>query len=198
MDNCFIIILVILLFGLLTIHCYNLYEDFKQSEGYVFIADPFGRFGNNVKQLLNAMVVCQEKGYKLKLGSRYRRNIDWLFNVDEMVENFNKTINWTKSKSPNLIRFYYVRSEIGRVPNSRDHFTFSEKFLIPFIKIKLTPKDSDTLYIHIRSGDIFKDNGGVNPEYVQPPLSYFTKIIKETDYPKIIIITEADMRTCYK
>jgi hypothetical protein len=196
MDKCLLLILTILLFGLLTIHCYNKYENFRTDRGYVEIKSPFGRLGNNVKQLLNAMVVCKEKGFKLKLGSHFQRNINWVFDINQMIDKFNNTIVWTRKTKPNLWiehNFYFVESVIGRVPNSRDHFPLSEQFLIPYVKLKLSPKPPNHLYIHIRSGDIFKPQGqSVNPEYVQPPLAFYTKIINETDYSKIIIVTESD------
>lgn len=196
MDKCLILILTILLFGLLIIYCYNKHESFETDIGHVYIKDPFGRLGNNVKQLLNAMVVCKEKGYKLKLGSQFKRNIYWVFDINKMIDNFNNTVSWTSKTKPNLWiehNFYFVESVIGRVPNSRDHFPLSEEFLIPYIKLNLNPKSSDHLYIHIRSGDIFKPEGKkVNPEYVQPPLAFYTKIINETNYSKIIIVTESD------
>lgn len=52
--------------------------------------------------------------------------------------------------------------------------------------------DDDTLVIHIRSGDIF--GGWVHGNYVQPPLSYYKKIIKESGKEKVLLITQEDKK----
>ena len=49
------------------------------------------------------------------------------------------------------------------------------------------------LYIHIRSGDIFSQNGG-HPYYVQPPLDYYKNIITAKKWNKIFIIYEDDKK----
>ena len=46
--------------------------------------------------------------------------------------------------------------------------------------------DSNDLYIHIRSGDIFKNS--INPYYAQPPLCFYEKIIENFSFRKIFII----------
>ena len=53
---------------------------------------------------------------------------------------------------------------------------------IPEVQIK--PND---LYIHIRSGDIFLND--INPNYAQPPLCFYQKIIIENNYNNIYIFS---------
>lgn len=50
--------------------------------------------------------------------------------------------------------------------------------------------NQDNLVIHIRSGDIFTYN--INPNYAQPPLCFYEKIINENNYSKIFIVSSGN------
>ncbi|MBD3170986.1 hypothetical protein GF326_00800 [Candidatus Bathyarchaeota archaeon] len=51
--------------------------------------------------------------------------------------------------------------------------------------------DDDTLVINIRGGrDIFRKKH-INPEYFQPPLSYYQKIIEDGGYEDILLVTDS-------
>jgi len=52
--------------------------------------------------------------------------------------------------------------------------------------------NDDTLVIHIRSGDIF--GGWTHKNYVQPPLSYYKKIISEHTNDDVLILTQEDRK----
>ncbi len=54
-------------------------------------------------------------------------------------------------------------------------------------KIKINPSD---LFIHIRSGDIFKYSPNNNINYAQPPLCFYQSIITNFNFTKIYIISE--------
>ena len=60
--------------------------------------------------------------------------------------------------------------------------------------LKNLPKintDINELYIHIRSGDIFLNrNPDFAPDYAQPPLCFYEKIIKKNNFSKIYIISQ--------
>ena len=52
-------------------------------------------------------------------------------------------------------------------------------------KVGINPND---LYIHIRSGDIFKPS--LNSDYLQPPLCFYQNIINNFKFRKITIISQ--------
>jgi hypothetical protein len=64
-------------------------------------------------------------------------------------------------------------------------------FKLPNINIDV---DENSLVIHIRSGDIF--NTIPHPNYIVPPLMFYTKIIDSNIYKKIYIIAEDMKNPC--
>jgi hypothetical protein len=48
------------------------------------------------------------------------------------------------------------------------------------------------LVIHIRSGDIFRTNFPLS-HYIQPPLSFYTRIIDESEFEQIYILSETHL-----
>ena len=53
-------------------------------------------------------------------------------------------------------------------------------------KYNISPYD---LYIHIRSGDIFS---GIHLRYAQPPLCFYKKIIEESKFVNIFILSNGN------
>ena len=54
--------------------------------------------------------------------------------------------------------------------------------------------DPNYLYIHIRSGDIFIKN--INPNYSQPPLCFYQKIINENNFTNIFLLSNGHENPC--
>ena len=85
---------------------------------------------------------------------------------------------------PNLFFIFFnlkVENRFGVIKN---------EILNNLPKVKINEND---LYIHIRGGDIFKDNAtnsGYASSYAQFPLCFYTKIIDENKFNKIYIISE--------
>lgn len=64
-------------------------------------------------------------------------------------------------------------------------YEFAGETLKSIPKVKV---DDNALYIHIRSGDIFKKNP--NRHYGQPPLCFYEGIIRKWGFKKVYILTE--------
>ena len=102
-----------------------------------------------------------------------------------------ETIRYDGVKSDE-IRAEIIKTRILKPRSSYDELSLAEErnkilqkaFLINNIN-KLPEND---LVIHIRSGDIF--NSKPHPNYIPPPLSYYTKEIDKYKYEKIHIICE--------
>ena len=80
--------------------------------------------------------------------------------------------------------FYYNTYNI-RLENK--FHIFKKEILRNLPKVKTNKKD---LYIHIRGNDIFQnDNPDYAPDYAQPPLCFYQKILNTYKYRKIFIIS---------
>ena len=86
------------------------------------------------------------------------------------------TIFWFNYRNtPHINRIKIIRNEVlNNVP-------------------KLNIKEND-LYIHIRSGDIFKKT--LNRIYSQPPLCFYKKIINENNYNRTFILSNGRQNPC--
>ena len=87
----------------------------------------------------------------------------------------------------NIIKnpIYYKEYNITIFPNSYINKTKIDiQFLNNIPKYSVNPQD---LYINIRSGDIFVSV--INPNYAQPPLCFYQKIINENNYNKTFIVS---------
>ena len=143
----------------------------------------FGRLGNNIKQLSNIIDIAIAYKHNIKINVKKLN----YFDLSVIEAYFNKYNNSEIITDKN--NFYYN----SKLPFPNDIFKqnieernkiLQKAFLINNIN-KLPEND---LVIHIRSGDIF--NSKPHPNYVPPPLSYYTKEIDKYKYEKIHIICE--------
>lgn len=104
---------------------------------------------------------------------------------------YNITIKVRKKKSndyilSNLDYYFYYTTYNLKLENRFN--VFKNEILNNLPKINT---DINELYIHIRSGDIFWNrNPDFAPDYAQPPLCFYKKIIKENNFSKIYIISQ--------
>ena len=143
----------------------------------------FGRLGNNIIQLKHIIhiAIAYKHNVKINVG---KLNFFDLSVIERYFDKYKNSEIVTDSS-----HFYYT----SKLPFSDDIFNqnieernkiLQEAFLIHNIH-KLPEND---LVIHIRSGDIFSSRP--HPNYVPPPLSYYTKQINKCNYGKIHIICE--------
>ena len=145
----------------------------------------FGRFGNNIMQLRNIISIAIAYKHNIKINVKKLK----FFDLSVIEKYFNKYNNSEIITDKN--NFFYN----SRLPFPNDIFKqnieernkiLQKAFLINNIN-KLPEND---IVIHIRSGDIFQRKGWIHPNYVPPPLSYYTKEIDKYKYEKIHIICE--------
>ena len=142
----------------------------------------YGRLGNNIIQLSNAIHIAIAFKHNIKINVQHR-----FFDFSLIEKYFNKYNNseiitdgynfFYKSKLP-------FSNAIFKQNIEEKNKILQKAFLINNIN-KLPEND---LVIHIRSGDIFSSNP--HPDYIPPPLSYYTKEIDKRKYKKIHIICE--------
>lgn len=150
---------------------------------------PSYRFGNAMIQLLKAIQVAKISGMKqvyfhsgfLQLSQSFFIN-----DINFTVINHNKHLNCFKND------FFVPLFHLPRVQFEIDN-NFKIFFLNSFKKVYIP---DDALVIHIRSGDIFKLKGKIEPFYGQPPCNYYRHIIHTRNWSRVILIAEDDNNPC--
>ena len=157
---------------------------------YIFFTD-INQFGNRIIILNNLIYYCEILGFKnIYLNS----DLNWY--IKDKIISDNISINMIPSRnihcnSPSIACF---KSQIDPV-----FFFFYPDYIKPQIRLNLIKYEikknlpqveinPNDLYIHIRSGDIFRK--GHHPEYAQPPLCFYKNIINNFNFTNITIIAE--------
>lgn len=162
------------------------------------ISERFGRLGNNIYQLLNILLEAEEKNDNINLQQLYYLNP--LINIKKLEREFNETHNNKKL----IIKQNFMPKDLHlikkRIVNIQKFFDVAKKYIHHNFNCNVSPLNENICLIHIRSGDIFS-NGGGHPDYIQPPLNYYKKIIDDNfdKYEKFILIPEPDYKNpCIK
>lgn len=163
----------------LTTRWFNTFSIYRPIEAIEVIK--LAGFGNNLISVLNALNIADH----LKVDNIYfNQNDFWWINPKLPVGKF-RFIQGEPSYTVNCLRddFFneYPCCNMSFEPY-QDLFISHFESILPKIEI---PKDD--LIIHIRSGDIYK--GNINVNYAQPPLCFYTSIIKKKKWRKIIILS---------
>jgi hypothetical protein len=176
----------------------------------VILQEWYGRLGNNLTQLINVIDYCERNKYVFvqkdtvfthaEKGPIYDGLTDFTRPTKDLhafIKNF--IVNFTEKEITfdnvnevcvNKIVGMFYDADIP-VPNNRKS-EILRKYILPNFKYNNKPLEDTTLVIHIRSGDIMKE--GCHGFYVQPPFSFYKKVIDENNFKKIIIVTEPDKK----
>jgi hypothetical protein len=138
-----------------------------------------GRLCNNLIQLTDAIYLAKKEGGSFELKLQH-----------SLIRNFNV-------KGPNpLPRKIYDKSLKPEI-SLKDRREILRKYILPNCRLpELVPMD--VLVIHMRGGDIIQHNPTPHPLYVQPPLSFYKRVIEDCPIKNIIIITESNSNPCAK
>ena len=152
----------------------------------IFYIKDNNNFGNTLIAINNAIFYCEIIGCNkiiLKDHNTYRK---WLITNPIYIEKINITImiGTANCKDSNVLCL-----EGG---------PFYPKFVKPQIKIQYIKEEllrnlpdlkteSNDLYIHLRGGDAFKEHPV--PDYPQPPLCFYEKIIDNNKFNNIYIVS---------
>lgn len=155
--------------------------------GFTFTSE-IGRLGNALITISNLLSVAKQTSSRVLLPE----NIDSLKNLIDtntsILHNFGSkydTCNKITIKDNFFRRDYFMGVF---VPDNT--LLDISRVLKSHVKPRMNKvMGDDTLVIHIRSGDIMDAEGG-NDEYVQPPLSFYQKIIIENNFTSIVIVCE--------
>ena len=145
-------------------------------------------FGNAIVLLNNLLYYCEI----LNISNIYLNSKkNWPISQNITSKKINISIISKKNldfKNKNIVTFDKKNIYFQRVikPEIRIDLLKNEiKKNLPKIKINQTD-----LFIHIRSGDIFKYRPNINSNYAQPPLCFYQSIITTFNFTKIYIISQ--------
>jgi hypothetical protein len=152
-----------------------------------FLPQWFGRFGNNIQQISNAIYYC--KKYEIHFDMAPHPIIEDLvlpFGEKHMPGEDNQ---WSY--------FYFLEGQECNFPNEDitvlnfQRKEICEKYIYPKLKIDHSKVEEqfDGLVIHLRSGDVFSNP---HSHYVQNPFFYYVKLIDEYYRGNTIILAEDD------
>lgn len=136
----------------------------------------FGRLGNNIQQVSNAIYFCKKN--KMNFVSP-KHNM-----FDQIRINFGNDSYYSS-------RFFFFNGPEKDFFCKQKELRENRKkiineFVVPKIRLKKIDLKEDVLVIHIRSGDIF--NGSPHNQYVQNPLHFYERIAK--NYSNVILVTQ--------
>jgi len=167
-------------------------------KGYkIKLTDWVGRLGNHLVQVATAIWVAQ-KTESLLILPRHTILKRRLFDFR------NSSNNSCNEVVEGQFLFDYERIQCPAM-RDRDRRIILQDYLYDFlVREKITDKlrdkirwqkivepDENTLIINIRSGrDIFRQQPPPQDDYMQPPLSFYQKIIESHNYRNCLIVTE--------
>ena len=158
----------------------------------LFLPKWFGKFGNNIQQISNAIYYCEKHGIKFTMPPHpHIENIEIDFGSNEFKIN------------PSSWNYFYFFDEpdYNDFECDIDDLNFNrkricEQYIFPKLKLNRElikqPLDDDHLIIHFRSADIYNgnhNNGNRHFLYVQNPLSYFLELVDKFNN-KVTILAE--------
>ena len=153
------------------------------------VIDPWiGRFGNNFIQFKNSLKFAKVLGIDA-VGIPEND-----FIVPQSLDGFS---NFSSERGTSEFDYLLV-SDFWPWPSKTYYQMFGhqhESSILPILRksINLVAVDgisSEDLTVFLRSGDIFTEKP--NPNYGQPPLSFFRKVIEENTWKKVFLMAEDD------
>tara|TARA_Y100000389_G_scaffold152421_1_gene152420 strand:+ start:284 stop:1063 length:780 start_codon:yes stop_codon:yes gene_type:complete len=156
----------------------------------LIITNWLGRTSNNILQIIRA------------INYGYINNFNHIVFPNHNLLNNNEINIDTKSLNNNNIKntFFYTKELNLQDPSPKIMKYYFNKYIQPIFKLNFSKEiinninNINDLYIHIRSGDCFTLNA--HKMYVPPPFSYYTNIIKNKSWNKIIVVYEDDKNPC--
>ena len=167
---------------------------------------------------LNRPVNCQEKCFHIKTVGRFGNQMIAFLRTIQLAKNTdvrlifyspgfimqNRSFHYTdiqfepthskiykKYADDCYASYFYIPTRfLPRLPLTLDP-AFKAYFISQLPKVTI-PKNS--LVIHVRSGDIFKNY--IHPNYGQPPCGYYKDVIKMKKWPNVIIASENNLSPC--
>lgn len=159
----------------------------------------YGRMGNNFMQIVNAVHLAK----LLKLEYVWAPQLQLSNGVTSVKSGAVEIFSQEMTPPDGLFvtgTFFKLPIPSEMRPNNALRRDLALECILPFLDIDETEGEGrDTeIVVHFRSGDIFSPNP--HPNYVQPPLAYYTKIIsagvEENYIDHVHVVAEDDANPC--
>ena len=154
----------------------------------VAISGPFGRFGNNLRQLINAANLAIGIGTRTVLFTRLPH-----FEAPVPVQACGlRFVSYDKPESivaPALCGRFLTTTGLSPLLTRRAAMTpaLIKQALVPLctLPIRQTPRGPHEIAFHMRAGDVFRTDRPPHEGYPQPPLAYYIGVLNHfrAEYP---------------
>lgn len=154
----------------------------------------FGRTGNNIISIINALFIAVFYNYNLSFPkhSLFNTTIITFDSCNTNVKNHDDTNNFFYKQKLKNIDKYLFNDNLIKIKV----YELMKSILINSIKVPY--KSNNDLVIHIRSGDIFSKNVYHTSYYLSPPFDYYDTILSNNNFDNIYIIAEDDKNPIIK
>lgn len=154
----------------------------------------FCRLGNNIIQVMNMLILAIHLNCNLYIPKHKFFKIRFIQINDKKEEDEieDEVMKFKGFKIVNICKKFNVPIEIF---DKEEYIIRAQSILKSIFKIEnnvIENDNNDDLYIHIRSGDIFKKKKPSHL-YKPPPLSYYQEIIDNNNYQNIYLIAKDDI-----
>jgi len=157
----------------------------------IYIRNPTARLGNLLIQIKNALHIAIYMGYNVILPQHEYFNTRYII--------INKRVNVNAKRITDKYEFFCCEEFKAVNPKIFKNNIESVSSIMKdiFIFKNIVSLGVNDLVIHIRSGDIFSPGpDGPHPDYIMPPLSYYTNIINNNNHEHIYLIAEDNLNPC--
>lgn len=170
----------------------------------LYVQEQYGRFGNNIHQVLHSLIVARRLAVKTILFSFYLDEAQTeTIIIDDMMLKFGST-DTPAAPYVSATMFYLQGFEKFMDILDCDCIKQDAEKISKIIFLNrlclLKNHNEKVVVFHFRSGDIFEDN--INPIYTQPPLSYYIKAFQHVNATlnnfRIYIVYENTSNPCIK
>lgn len=147
----------------------------------IFIPHLYGRFGNNIIALMNAVHLCVKNNYaKIIYGFHYA-HYNFFNKTEAIINDVNNNETDTLELHPDWIYFSRQHGDIEDFDNDRELF---DKYVANLINIDLSSKKAE-LVLYMRGEDVFTKKCAKS---IQPPLYFYKKVmeIENVDKPTMV------------
>lgn len=153
--------------------------DGKEVES-IAISRPNGRFGNNFKQIIHAILVAKTLG----INKIYMPDFDLFSEAENQAGSDIRIIKYHDRKEIRDVSLYgtfFYHQSLGNLirSNASSNQIIVNQYISPIFKplTKVSHNPANHIAIHVRSGDLF-DKKNPHPRYPQPPLAFYIKVIE--------------------
>lgn len=162
----------------------------------VLVVQPLGRFGNNVIQLIHAIHIAETYNINIVRFHKFPQFTTNEVRLNRITNRANKDHPLRKIRVQG--HFFYEYKNLadfaGLQPSSQaNNNRIALEYIRPILRLSsdlpFQPDFDNTLFIHIRSGDLFR-GGGSHGAYAQPPLDYYTRILSLEKEKTVVVLYE--------